>query len=103
MPEPTSPPSRRRLLGPDSWPYLLSPLIPAAVIADLANASATVVFFVSAVALIPPAAMIGRATEELAERSGNVLRGLMNVTFANPPALTIALSAPRHGLHEVAK
>jgi Ca2+:H+ antiporter len=103
MPEPTSTPSRRRLLGPDSWPYLLSPLIPAAVIADLANASATVIFFVSAVALIPPAAMMGRATEELAERSGNVVGGLLNVTFGNAPELIIALFALGKGLHEVVK
>jgi Ca2+:H+ antiporter len=103
MPEPTPPPSRRRLFGPDSWPYLLSPLIPAAVIADLANASATVVFFISAVALIPPAAMMGRATEELAERSGNVIGGLLNVTFGNAPELIIALFALGKGLHEVVK
>jgi Ca2+:H+ antiporter len=104
MPEPTSgTPRKRRLLGADSWPYLLSPLIPAAVIADLANASATIVFFVSAVALIPPAAMMGRATEELAERSGNVIGGLLNVTFGNAPELIIALFALEKGLHEVVK
>ena len=104
MPAPTSPsPPGRRFLGPDSWPYLLSPLIPAAVIADLAGASATLVFFVSALALIPPAAMMGRATEELAERSGNVVGGLLNVTFGNAPELIIALFALGKGLHEVVK
>jgi Ca2+:H+ antiporter len=103
MPEPTSTPSRRRWLGPDSWPYLLSPLIPAAVLVDLLNASAVVIFFVSAVALIPPAAMMGRATEELAERSGNVIGGLLNVTFGNAPELIIALFALGKGLHEVVK
>ena len=103
MPGPTSTPSRRRLFGPDGWPYLLSPLILAAVIADLANAPATVVFFVSALALIPPAAMMGRATEELAERSGNVVGGLLNVTFGNAPELIIALFALSKGLHEVVK
>jgi Ca2+:H+ antiporter len=103
MPEPTTTPSRPRWLGPDSWPYLLSPLIPAAVIADLANASATLVFFLSALALIPPAAMMGRATEELAERSGNVVGGLLNVTFGNAPELIIALFALGKGLHEVVK
>jgi Ca2+:H+ antiporter len=103
MPEPSSTPSRRRLLGPDSWPYLLSPLIPAAILVDLLNASAVVVFFVSAVALIPPAAMMGRATEELAERSGNVIGGLLNVTFGNAPELIIALFALGKGLHEVVK
>jgi Ca2+:H+ antiporter len=103
MPEPTSTPSRRRLLGPDSWPYLLSPLILAAVVVDLLDVSAVVVFFVSAVALIPPAAMMGRATEELAERSGNVIGGLLNVTFGNAPELIIALFALDKGLHEVVK
>jgi Ca2+:H+ antiporter len=104
MPEPTSPsPEKRRLLGPDSWPYFLAPLIPAAVIVDIANAPATVIFFVAAVALIPPAAMMGRATEELAERSGNVIGGLLNVTFGNAPELIIALFALEKGLHEVVK
>src|SRR5829696_264199 len=104
MPQPTSgSPSKRRLFGADSWPYLLSPLIPAAVAVELFGASAVVVFFVSAVALIPPAAMMGRATEELAERSGNVVGGLLNVTFGNAPELIIALFALGKGLHEVVK
>jgi Ca2+:H+ antiporter len=103
MPASPSTPSRRRLLAPDSWPYLLSPLILAAVVVDLLDASAAVVFFVSAVALIPPAAMMGRATEELAERSGNVVGGLLNVTFGNAPELIIALFALGKGLHEVVK
>src|SRR6266545_3832593 len=96
-------PETRRLIGPDTWPYLLAPLIPAAVIVDLAGAPAAVIFFVSAVALIPPAAMMGRATEELAERSGNVVGGLLNVTFGNAPELIIALFALEKGLHEVVK
>jgi len=97
------PQGRRRRPGADSWPYLLSPLIPAAVIVDLADAPATAIFFVSALALIPPAAMMGRATEELAERSGNVIGGLLNVTFGNAPELIIALFALGKGLHEVVK
>jgi Ca2+:H+ antiporter len=103
MPEPTPTAPRRLRLGADSWPYLLSPLIVAAVIADLTDAPAAVIFFVSALALIPPAAMMGRATEELAERSGNVVGGLLNVTFGNAPELIIALFALGKGLHEVVK
>jgi Ca2+:H+ antiporter len=96
-------PDNRGLFRADTWPYLLAPLIPAAVIVELAGVSATVVFFVSAAALIPPAAMMGRATEELAERSGNVIGGLLNVTFGNAPELIIALFALGKGLHEVVK
>jgi Ca2+:H+ antiporter len=103
MPEPTAGTPRRRWLAADTWPYLLSPLIPAAVVVDLLDVSAVVVFFMSAAALIPPAAMMGRATEELAERSGNVVGGLLNVTFGNAPELIIALFALEKGLHEVVK
>ena len=103
MPEPTAGTPRRRWLGADTWPYLISPLIPAAVVLDLLDVSAVVVFFTSAVALVPPAAMMGRATEELAERSGNVIGGLLNVTFGNAPELIIALFALGKGLHEVVK
>jgi Ca2+:H+ antiporter len=104
MPEPdNSSPAQRRWFSADSWPYLLSPLIPAAVIVKLADAPEVAVFFVSAVALIPPAAMMGRATEELAERSGNVIGGLLNVTFGNAPELIIALFALGKGLQEVVK
>src|SRR5262245_57673006 len=91
------------LFRADRWPYLLAPLIPAAVVADLANASATVICCLSALALIPPAALMGRATEELAERSGNVVGGLLNVTFGNAPELIVALFALGKGLHEVVK
>jgi Ca2+:H+ antiporter len=104
MSQETSPsPGGRRLIGPDTWPYVLSPLILAAVVVDLVGAPAAVIFFVSAIALIPPAAMMGRATEELAERSGNVVGGLLNVTFGNAPELIIALFALEKGLHEVVK
>src|SRR4051794_13833921 len=103
MPDPPTAPAKRRIFGADSWPYLLAPLIPGAVVADLAGASGTVVFTLSALALIPPAAMMGRATEELAERSGNVVGGLLNVTFGNAPELIIALFALGKGLHEVVK
>jgi len=46
---------------------------------------------------------MGRATEELASRSGPGIGGLMNVTFGNAPELIIALLALGHGLHEVVK
>jgi Ca2+:H+ antiporter len=104
MQEPAPPAgAKRRWLGQDTWPYLLAPLIPAAVIAELAHAAPALIFSVSALALIPPAAMMGRATEELAERAGNVIGGLLNVTFGNAPELIIALFALQKGLHEVVK
>src|SRR4051794_16867201 len=46
---------------------------------------------------------MGRATEELAMRSGPGIGGLLNVTFGNAPELIIALFALGAGLHEVVK
>ena len=46
---------------------------------------------------------MGRATEELAVRSGPGIGGLLNVTFGNAPELIIALFALGAGLHEVVK
>ncbi len=53
--------------------------------------------------MIPTAALMGRATEELAARSGPGIGGLLNVTFGNAPELIIALFALDKGLHEVVK
>ena len=46
---------------------------------------------------------MGRATEELAARSGPGIGGLLNVTFGNAPELIIALFALSQGLQEVVK
>jgi Ca2+:H+ antiporter len=85
------------------WPYLLVPFIPFAVVLDVAHAGATLIFFTSALGVIPTAALMGRATEELAARSGPGIGGLLNVTFGNAPELIIALFALGEGLHEVVK
>jgi Ca2+:H+ antiporter len=70
---------------------------------DLAGASAALVFVASALGIVPTAALLGRATEELAARSGPGIGGLLNVTFGNAPELIIALFALGQGLHEVVK
>jgi Ca2+:H+ antiporter len=70
---------------------------------DLADASAGLVFATSALGIVPTAALMGRATEELAARSGPGVGGLLNVTFGNAPELIIALFALGQGLHEVVK
>jgi Ca2+:H+ antiporter len=90
-------------LGPQGWPYLLVPFIPLAIVLDVANASDALVFACSALGIIPTAALMGRATEELAARSGPGIGGLLNVTFGNAPELIIALFALGNGLHELVK
>ena len=78
-------------------------MIPLAVVLELIHASPSVIFFVSALGVIPTAALMGRATEELAERAGPGIGGLLNVTFGNFPELLIAFFALLAGLQEVVK
>jgi Ca2+:H+ antiporter len=82
---------------------MLVPFIPLAVALDLANASAAAIFFTAALGIVPTAALMGLATEELAARSGPGIGGLLNVTFGNAPELIIALFALGEGLQEVVK
>jgi Ca2+:H+ antiporter len=85
---------RRFLLSGSGWPYLLVPFIPFAIALELSHASATVIFLTSALGVIPTAALMGRATEELAARSGPGFGGFLNVTFGNAPEL---INPARHG------
>src|SRR3954451_19543439 len=94
---------RKFLFSGDGWPYWLVPFIPIAIGLDVAGANATTIFFASALGVIPTAPLMGRATEELATRSGPGIGGLLNVTFGNAPELIIALFALGEGLHEVVK
>lgn len=93
----------RFLLTPHGWPYLLVPMIPVAVLLEMTHADAVMIFCVSALGIIPTAALMGRATEELAARSGPGVGGLLNVTFGNAPELIIAFFALLEGLQEVVK
>ncbi len=100
---PSPPGLGRYLRSGQGWPYLLTPFIPIAVVLEVAGAPPASVFFASAAGVIPTAALMGRATEELADRSGPGIGGLLNVTFGNAPELIIALFALGQGLHEVVK
>jgi Ca2+:H+ antiporter len=92
-----------RLVSAQGWPYVLTPMIPIAIVLELAHANHTAIFISSALAVIPPAALMGKATEELAARSGPGIGGLLNVTFGNFPELVIAFFALLEGLQEVVK
>ncbi len=94
---------RSFLLSGGGWPYLLTPFILVAIALDVIHAPDTAIFATSALGVVPTAALMGRATEELAERSGPGIGGLLNVTFGNAPELIIALLALNAGLYEVVK
>jgi Ca2+:H+ antiporter len=83
--------------------HYLTAFAPIALALRLADASPSVVFITSALAIIPAAALMGDATEQLAARSGAGVAGLLNVTFGNAPELIIAIFALADGLQEVVK
>ena len=63
----------------------------------------TWIFLAAALAIVPLAGWLGRATEELAHRTGEGLGGLLNATFGNAAELIIAVAALRAGLYPVVK
>jgi Ca2+:H+ antiporter len=83
--------------------YYLAALAPVAVVLKLTGSSPSFVFFASALAVIPAAALMSEATEQLSSRSGAGVAGLLNVTFGNAPELIIAFFALLDGLQEVVK
>jgi Ca2+:H+ antiporter len=87
-------------MRPVLWLYVFAPV---ALALRLADASPVLVFAASALAIVPAAATMGEATEELANRSGPGISGLVNVTFGNAPELIIAVFALADGLQEVVK
>ncbi len=63
----------------------------------------TAIFVTAALAIIPLAGWLGRATEQLADRTSERLGGFLNATFGNASELIIALVALKQGLGAVAK
>jgi Ca2+:H+ antiporter len=78
--------------------------IPVALLLEyVVHASALAIFLTSAAAIIPLAALMGRATEQLAERLGEGPGGLLNATFGNAAELIIAVIALRAGFIDLVK
>lgn len=73
-------------------------MVPAALGLEAAHASAPLVFFAAALGLVPIAALLVHATEQLATRTGDAVGGLLNATFGNAPELIIATVALKAGL-----
>ena len=76
---------------------LLLIFIPIAIIAELLHWSPMLIFFMSALAIIPLAGILGNATEVLAEKTGPRIGGLLNASLGNAAELIITLVAIRAG------
>jgi Ca2+:H+ antiporter len=77
--------------------------IPVSIAGHFLHWSSLVIFLTSAAAILPLAAWMGTATEEIAVVLGPSLGGLLNATFGNATELIIALVALNAGLVDVVK
>jgi Ca2+:H+ antiporter len=93
-------------LGPTTRIFLVATLVVAvvAIVLDfILHADPTVVFIVSAAAILGLAWVVGLSTERLGALSGPQVGGILNATFGNIAELIIAFFALQAGLIEVVK
>lgn len=72
-----------------SWLNVLLVFVPAGIAVQAAGVNPTVVFALNAIAIIPLAGLLSHATESVANRMGDTVGALMNVTFGNAVELII--------------
>src|SRR5467141_2849270 len=91
------------------WAWLLRPsinwllvFVPVSLLADV-TPQPLLTFITSALAIVPLAGLIGRATDQLAIRVGPQLGGLLNATFGNLTELIVAVLLIAAGNFEVVK
>jgi Ca2+:H+ antiporter len=73
------------------------------VLEHAGDVPAPILFFSAALAIIPIAGAIVRATEQIAMRTSDAAGGLLNATFGNAPELIIALVALKAGYLEMVR
>lgn len=79
-------------------------LVPALFAAHhFAPESHTLHFVLSIFAIVPLAALLSRATESVADKTGDTIGGLLNATLGNLTELLIALAALRAGQYLLVK
>lgn len=84
--------------------YALLALVPVTLVLEFGGIGGhSLVFVSSALAMIPLAALLGRATEEVAVYTGSKVGALLNATFGNAAELIITVIALREGLVNVVK
>ncbi|MGL4619192.1 calcium/proton exchanger [Chroococcidiopsis sp.] len=77
--------------------------VPVSIAAHILEWGELTVFITAGLAILPLAAWMGSATEELAVVVGPTLGGLLNATFGNATELIIAIVALNAGLVDVVK
>jgi Ca2+:H+ antiporter len=85
------------------WPDVLLVFLPVSLAGSLLDVNPVFLFFATALAIIPLAGWLGKATEHLSTHVGAGVGGLLNASLGNAAELIIALAALRQGLHDVVK
>jgi len=91
------------MLSKNTFFFILLVFIPVSVAAQFLDWGSTVVFIAAGLAIVPLAAFMGTATEEIAIVVGPNLGGLLNATFGNATELILAFIALKAGLIGVVK
>ncbi|CAN9108050.1 unnamed protein product [Alternaria alternata] len=76
-----------------AWINVLLVMVPVGFAVYYARLKPVPVFIINFIAIIPLAAMLSNATEELAIRVGETLGGLLNATFGNAVELIVSVQA----------
>lgn len=85
------------------WTLILLLAVPASIVLNAQHASPLLIFGAACLGVLPLAGLMGRATEQIAERTGPTIGGLLNATFGNAAELIIAFVALRAGLVDLVK
>jgi Ca2+:H+ antiporter len=79
-------------------------VLPALFVVEVTRPDAHVLLFVLAIlSIMPLAALLSRATESVAARTGDTIGGLVNATFGNMTELLITLVALKAGQYTLVK
>ena len=76
-----------------SWINILLIFSPIGIAVFYAEINPVAVFVINFIAIIPLAAMLSFATEEIARRTGDVIGGLLNASFGNAVELIVSIIA----------
>jgi Ca2+:H+ antiporter len=87
--------------NPTLWLLAFVPVVFA--VQQLKPEAHTLLFVLSVLAIVPLAALLSRATESVAAKTGDTVGGLLNATLGNLTELVIALAALRAGQYTLVK
>jgi Ca2+:H+ antiporter len=88
-------------LNPLLWLLIAVPIV--FIVQTLQPEAHTLLFALSVLAIVPLAALLSRATESVAAKTGDMIGGLLNATLGNLTELVITLAALRAGQYVLVK